>query len=52
LGVRTRLQGAEDLNHDKDVGFEVVLVEEADRIGMDKIAERVIERVKGPVYLR
>lgn len=46
------MQGVEDLEHDRDVGFELVSTDDIDDFGIPEIIRRIRDRVgNSPVYL-
>lgn len=52
VGIRGSLYDPQDLANDEDLGFTIVHCRDFDRIGVDGILERVLERVgDAPVYI-
>ena len=52
VGIRGSLYDRQDLLDDKELGFTIVHCRDIDRIGVDGIVERVVERVGDhPVYV-
>jgi agmatinase len=51
--LRYELQGFEDIEHDRQVGFEMVTTDDIDDLGIPEIVRRIRKRVgETPVYLR
>ncbi|KZT33159.1 Arginase/deacetylase [Sistotremastrum suecicum HHB10207 ss-3] len=51
-GIRCKLLGTVNLEHDASVGFELISTDDIDEIGTMGVVERIRERVgDGPVYL-
>ncbi|KAG9119109.1 hypothetical protein FRC07_006038 [Ceratobasidium sp. 392] len=52
-GIRCKMTGFEDIQHDESVGFSIITTDDIDRLGADGIAEAIKKRVGNkPVYLR
>ncbi|EIW86926.1 arginase deacetylase [Coniophora puteana RWD-64-598 SS2] len=51
-GIRTKVQGPQIIDHDEQVGFELLHANDLDDFGTDYIVEQIRERVgNSPVYL-
>jgi len=51
-GIRCKMNGIEDIEHDDTVGFQVISAEDIDDYGMKKIVEKIRKRIGDtPVYL-
>ncbi|KAF8226313.1 Arginase/deacetylase [Tricholoma matsutake] len=51
-GIRCKLGGAEDLDHDRSVGFQLISTDDIDDFGIPEIIRRIRQRVGDtPVYL-
>ncbi|KAG2119035.1 arginase deacetylase [Suillus discolor] len=51
-GIRNKLQGPELIEHDEEVGFELIMAEDIDVLGTDEIVKHIRQRIgNSPVYL-
>ncbi|KAG2058970.1 Arginase/deacetylase, partial [Suillus hirtellus] len=51
-GIWNKLQGPELIEHDEEVGFELIMAEDIDNLGMDEIVKHIRQRIgNSPVYL-
>lgn len=52
-GIRCKLAGLQDIQHDESVGFELISTDDIDDLGIPEIVRRIRKRVgRKPVYLR
>lgn len=51
-GIRNKLQGPELIEHDEEVGFELIMADDIDELGTDEIVKHIRQRIgNSPVYL-
>ncbi|KAG2338362.1 arginase deacetylase [Suillus weaverae] len=51
-GIRNKLQGPELIEHDEEVGFELIMADDIDDLGTDEIVKHIRQRIgNSPVYL-
>lgn len=52
-GIRCKLAGISDIEHDAEVGFSIVGTEDLDELGLNEVARRIVSRVGAgtPAYL-
>ncbi|KDN37196.1 hypothetical protein RSAG8_10328, partial [Rhizoctonia solani AG-8 WAC10335] len=51
-GIRCKMTGIQDIEHDQDVGFSMITTDDIDELGADGIADRIKKHVGDkPVYL-
>ncbi|KAJ1308970.1 hypothetical protein OPQ81_004653 [Rhizoctonia solani] len=51
-GIRCKMTGIQDIEHDEDVGFSMITTDDIDELGADGVADRIKKHVGDkPVYL-
>ncbi|KAG1828397.1 arginase family-domain-containing protein [Suillus variegatus] len=51
-GIRNKLEGTELIEHDEEIGFELIMADEIDDLGTDEIVRHIRQRIgNSPVYL-
>ncbi|KAJ7334160.1 Arginase/deacetylase [Mycena albidolilacea] len=51
-GIRCKMHGAEDIEHDDSVGFQVISTDDIDDYGIRKVIKKIRQRIgNNPVYL-
>ncbi|KAG5647680.1 hypothetical protein DXG03_008403 [Asterophora parasitica] len=52
-GIRCKLEGTQDLENDREVGFQLITTDDIDDLGIPEVVRRIRDRVGStPVYLR
>lgn len=51
-GIRNKLEGPELIEHDEEVGFDLIMADDIDDLGIDEIVKHIRQRIgNSPVYL-